>query len=290
MLPVELRKFVQDLLTERSGNQVLIETVSHVGGGSINQATVLKTTCGPYFLKYNSASLYPNMFVLEERGLQRLHDTGEVHVPQIISPGEIGEFSFLLLEYVDSAAPGKTFWEDFGSSLANMHKHTSDQFGLDHDNYIGSLKQSNNIHSSWASFFIEERLEPQVQMANLSPDVEKMFNKLYTRLDEIVPAEVPALLHGDLWSGNYMTSARGEPTLIDPAVYYGHREMDIGMTKLFGGFDERFYASYNAVFPMESGWESRMDICNLYPLMVHVNLFGGSYLSQVNVILDKFTA
>jgi fructosamine-3-kinase len=290
MLPVELRKFVQDLLTERSGNQVLIETVSHVGGGSINQATVLKTTCGPYFLKYNSASLYPNMFVLEERGLQRLHDTGEVHVPQIISPGEIGEFSFLLLEYVDSAVPGKTFWEDFGSSLANMHKHTSDQFGLDHDNYIGSLKQSNNIHSSWASFFIEERLEPQVQMANLSPDVEKMFNKLYTRLDEIVPAEVPALLHGDLWSGNYMTSARGEPTLIDPAVYYGHREMDIGMTKLFGGFDERFYTSYNAVFPMESGWESRMDICNLYPLMVHVNLFGGAYLSQVNAILDKFTA
>jgi len=290
MLPVGLREYVEDLLTERSGNQVLIEAVSPVGGGSINQTTALKTTSGPYFLKYNSASLYPNMFVLEERGLKRLHETGEIHIPQIISSGEIGEFSFLLLEYIDSAVTGKTFWEDFGSSLANMHKHTSDQFGLDHDNYIGSLKQSNTNHPSWVSFFIEERLEPQVHMANLSPDTQKMFNKLYAKLDEIVPAEAPALLHGDLWSGNYMTSTRGEPILIDPAVYYGHREMDIGMTKLFGGFAQAFYSGYDATFPLEPGWEIRVDICNLYPLMVHVNLFGGSYLSKVKAILNKFTA
>ena len=127
-------------------------------------------------------------------------------------------------------------------------------------------------------------------MASLPSDIKKMFSKLYYRLEDIVPSESPALLHGDLWSGNYMTSARGEPTLIDPAVYYGHREMDIGMTKLFGGFAEPFYSAYNSVFPMESGWEARVDLCNLYPLMVHVNLFGGSYLSQVNSILNKFTA
>ena len=290
MLPDSLKEFAQDLLTEKEGHSVTIQTITPVGGGSINQAAKLQTTHGSYFLKYNSASLYRNMFALEERGLELLHSADEIYVPQIISSGEVGEFGFLLLEFVDSVLPNKTFWEDFGMSLAKLHKHTASEFGLNHDNYIGSLKQSNSKCRSWVPFFIEERLEPQVQMASLPSDIKKMFSKLYDRLEDIVPSESPALLHGDLWSGNYMTSARGEPTLIDPAVYYGHREMDIGMTKLFGGFAEPFYSAYNSVFPMESGWEARVDLCNLYPLMVHVNLFGGSYLSQVNSILNKFTA
>ena len=122
----------------------------------------------------------------------------------------------------------------------------------------------------------------------LDKSMHNKFNSLFGLLPSIFPQEPPALLHGDLWNGNYMISGDGKPAIIDPAVYYGHREMDLGMTMLFGGFDTRFYNSYNATYPMEQGWELRLDICNLYPLLVHVNLFGGGYINQVKSILDKF--
>jgi fructosamine-3-kinase len=123
---------------------------------------------------------------------------------------------------------------------------------------------------------------------SMGRDTVQAFERFYNRLDEIFPVERPSLVHGDLWGGNYMSSETGEPVLIDPAVYYGHREMDIGMSRLFGGFAARFYDIYNGVFPLEPGWEERMDYCNIYPLMVHVNLFGGGYLQSVIRILKGF--
>ncbi|MFZ1692867.1 MAG: fructosamine kinase family protein, partial [Flavobacteriales bacterium] len=160
------------------------------------------------------------------------------------------------------------------------------------DNYIGSLKQVNTPAADWPSFFIHQRLEPQLRMARDAKRVEAgmafRFERLFAKLDQLITVEPPALLHGDLWSGNFICDANAQPVLIDPAVYYGHREMDIAMTKLFGGFDSGFYAAYNDAWPMERGWEERMDLCNLYPLLVHVNLFGGGYAAQVEAALRRF--
>ena len=200
--------------------------------------------------------------------------------------------SFLILKYIKSGIKTPTFWYDFGKQLANLHKHTVNFFGLDYNNYIGSLIQRNNKHSSWTEFFINERLSYQVKMARDNKRVDKdtisSFDRFYNRMDSIFPVEPPALLHGDLWSGNYMVNENGQPVIIDPAVYYGHREMDLGMSQLFGGFDNQFYTSYHNHFPLENGWKERLQFCNLYPLMVHVNLFGGTYLNSVKEILRKF--
>ena len=180
----------------------------------------------------------------------------------------------------------------FGKQLAQLHQNTNTSFGLEESNYIGSLLQQNNLHNNWIDFFINERLKPQIKLARDNGKIDlstiTKFERLYTKLDEIFPEEPPALLHGDLWSGNFMVDEKGGPVIIDPAVYFGHREMDIAMTKLFGGFNQQLYQSYNEHFPLEKGWEQRVDICNLYPLMVHVNLFGGGYLEQVKSILNKF--
>jgi fructosamine-3-kinase len=196
------------------------------------------------------------------------------------------------MEFIKSSDRKKDFWMAFGQRLAGLHRHTNEKFGLDHDNFIGSLPQKNNFHDEWPSFFIEERLEVQIRLAKdhslLSKTDIQNFEYLFNQLNQIFPDEPPALIHGDLWSGNFMVDEKGEPCIIDPAVYYGHREMDIAMSRLFGGFDRLFYESYNREFPMEPGWEERMDICNLYPLMVHVNLFGEGYLGSVRRIIGRF--
>jgi len=195
-------------------------------------------------------------------------------------------------ENINSSATNKTFWTDFGHQLASMHSISNDQFGFDEDNYIGSLHQSNTRHSDWISFFVEERLEKQVCLAYENKRIDKLlirsFEHLYGKLGRLFPAEDPALIHGDLWSGNYMVDSEGAPCLIDPAVHYGHREVELSFTKLFGGFDSSMYMAYNEVFPLENGFDERVDLYNLYPLMVHVNIFGGSYLRSVQSILKKF--
>ena len=164
-------------------------------------------------------------------------------------------------------------------------------FGLDHDNYIGSLAQSNKKHADWISFFMEERIRPQLKLAMdkklIDEGTVKQFDKLFDHFDRLIPKEKPALLHGDLWNGNFLVSDSSRAALIDPAVYFGHREMDLAMTTLFGGFDSEFYRAYDEVFPLEKGFEKRVDIHNLYPLLVHVNLFGGGYVRQVKAVLNN---
>ena len=266
--------------------------VSPVGGGDINEAYRLTTTAGLFFVKKNSASLYPQMFQKEALGLEELAHTDEIPVPEIVLSAEIYDDAFLVLKYIESANKSHDFWDDFGKRLANLHKHSADQFGLDHSNYIGSLYQSNNQHNTWTEFYREERLEPQVKLARnngkAGRDIVLAFDRFYNKLDELFPKEAPSLVHGDLWGGNFMVNEQGKAVIIDPAVYYGHREMDIGMSRLFGGFSDDFYTAYNRQYPLEKGWRKRTDYCNLYPLMVHVNLFGGGYLGSVKSILKKF--
>jgi len=288
MISAQLKDNLLSILNAKHKQQVSIINTSSIGGGCINNAAKVETNIGDFFIKWNEAKKYPGMFESEAQGLELLRTAGEIHIPEVIAHDEIHDTAFLLLEFVEPGKTASDFWENFGCSLAKLHKDTSELFGLDHDNYIGSLPQSNKQHDNWIDFFILERLEPQIRMAGISGGISKKFNCLFNVLGEIFPDEPPALLHGDLWSGNYTTAPNGKACIIDPAVYYGHREMDIAMTRLFGGFSEQFYDAYNAEHPLENGWEDRLDICNLYPLMVHVNLFGGGYLSQVQHILRKW--
>ena len=266
--------------------------INNVGGGCINQTYSIKTNDGKIFVKTNSASRYPGMFEAEARGLGLLAGAGELAVPKVIGSGSADGNAFLVLEFIESGFKSNDFWENFGRGLARLHKVKSEYYGLDHDNYIGSLPQANNQTKSWEEFFVSQRLEPQIKLARQSRLIptatEQSFSKLFNHLDEFFPKEKPALLHGDLWGGNYMTGPNGETVIIDPAVYFGHRYMDLGMSKLFGGFSEAFYRFYHDEFPLEGNWHQGVEVANLYPLMVHVNLFGSGYLSSVNQTLKRF--
>lgn len=279
-------------LSAHMGRQVDIEEAFSVGGGSINDAWRLETDAGRFFLKTNSADRFPSLFEAEADGLHRLHEAGPLKAPEVIAHGEDHDDSFLLLEWVEGGPCSATFWVDFGRGLAQLHRNSGPHFGLERDNYIGSLKQVNTSAADWPSFFIHQRLEPQLKLARDRRRVEAgmafRFERLFHRLDTLFPAEPPALLHGDLWSGNLLCDNENRPVLIDPAVYYGHREMDLAMTRLFGGFDPELYTAYHAEWPLEQGWQERVDLCNLYPLMVHVNLFGGGYVAQVEGVLKRF--
>jgi protein-ribulosamine 3-kinase len=232
------------------------------------------------------------MFEMEARGLSILHSANAIKIPEVIVTGDADGISYLVLEFIDPGTRRSDFWKDFGRKLAALHRHSSGSFGLDHDNYIGSLQQSNLQRKTWIEFFITERLEKQIELANnlgsISNLIIQQFHNVFKRLPDLIPVEKPSLVHGDLWNGNYIVAEDGSACLIDPAVYYGHREMDLAMMRLFGGFGHELYEAYNEVFPLENGFESRIDIHNLYPLMVHVNLFGESYLSQVKAILSRF--
>ena len=263
-----------------------------VSGGSINIAYELQTSGGKYFLKVNHKALYPGMFAAEAKGLLLLSQTNTVKVPVIVLQGDAGIESFLLLAWVDAKRGSPQATQNLGAQLAQVHSNTAAEFGLDHNNYIGSLQQSNKKHAKWSDFFIQERLQPMVSLAIDKRLLEYAdagdFEKLYAKLPELFEEEAPALLHGDLWSGNYLTTPTGEPYLIDPAVYYGHREVDLAMTTLFGGFSNEFYTDYNEAFPLAKGWQQRTDLWNLYPLLVHLNLFGAGYLGRVRDALNSY--
>lgn len=292
MIPKEIKNLVNQKLAKIFDQSVEIKKEKPLGGGDINSAYKISTNAGDFFLKYNYADRFPRMFETEARGLKLLAGAGEITVPNVRFYDETDNYAFLVLDYIESSKKVKNYWQVFGKELAMLHKHEGEKFGLDHDNYIGSLHQSNKPKNTWREFFVEERLMKQVELARksgmLPKNVQKSFESLFLRIDEIFPEEPPHLIHGDLWSGNFMTGNDGKACIIDPAVYYGHREMDLGMSKLFGGFAPEFYDSYHETFPLASGWEDRLDICNLYPLMVHVNLFGGSYLASVESILKRF--
>lgn len=288
--------FLSHILSELEktmGQAVEIQNISPEFGGSINESFKLETAQGLFFLKRNEAENLPHLFEREAHGLNLLRAASTFKVPAVVLCGKFKSTSYLLLEYVEKGLPKPFFWQHFGNALAAQHKHTNEKFGLEHDNYIGSLYQSNVQKDNWVDFFANERLVPLVSMAHEKGKIDlntvKAFEKLCFKLPEIFPAEPPALLHGDLWSGNYLCTINSEPCIYDPAVYYGHREMDIAMMQLFGGFHSDCLKAYQENYPLESGWKQRVDICNLYPLLVHVLLFGGSYIKQVKNIVLPFS-
>ncbi|MEM7036432.1 MAG: fructosamine kinase family protein, partial [Bacteroidota bacterium] len=187
-------------------------------------------------------------------------------------------------------APG--FWTTFGHSLAALHRHSAPTFGLDHPNFIGRLPQSNDQRTDFPTFFAECRLQPQARMARdaglLDRDTLRRLEAFYPLLPDLLPDEPPALLHGDLWSGNFMSANGGQPYIFDPAVHYGHREAELAFSRMFGGFDAEFYAAYQDAWPLQPGWQARIAIFNLYPLAVHLNLFGAYYLREIQSTLKKY--
>ncbi len=240
----------------------------------------------------NNAFHYPGMFVKEANGLDALRNNFSLSVPAIIKCGVVEQQQYLLLEWMEAGRSKSNFWENFGAALATMHQQTQPYYGWREDNFIGSLVQYNNKHSAWPMFFSECRIMPLVQLlfnngSFTKQDVSntELFGK---KVDQLFPHEHPSLLHGDLWSGNFMITATGDAAIYDPAVYYGHREMDIGMTKLFGGFDQRFYDAYNEVYPLEKNWLQRLPLTQLYPLLVHAVLFGGHYITTAREIMNRF--
>ncbi|HAS42480.1 MAG TPA: ketosamine-3-kinase [Microscillaceae bacterium] len=279
--------FFERALFQSLGKSVSIDEYMALGGGSINQAVALNTSEGQFFIKYNE--LAPkDMFALEAQGLQTLREAEEIHIPEVLGVGE----DFLLLEFIAGRRTKNNYWEDFGQSLARLHRHTNACFGLEHNNYIGRLEQINDSLENGIDFFIEKRLKIQAGKAfyegYLSAAMLRQFDQLYAKLPGLIPNEKPALLHGDLWSGNVMSNHLGLVALIDPAVYYGLRETEIAFTHMFGGFHQRFYEAYQEAFLLEPGFDNRKDIYNLYPLLVHVNLFGQGYVSGVQRTLNKY--
>jgi len=270
----------------------VITRFAPANGGCINKGGTCIVRGDAFFLKWNERKTYPDMFATEATGLRMLARATSLHVPRVIHHGESGAFQFLLLENIVEGKRKESYWRELGAGLAELHQVSADQFGLDHDNYIGSLRQLNAQRSSWLEFFIQLRLREQLKLAHnagrinsaLSGKIEILLGKLGGLLVE----EPPSLLHGDLWGGNLMTNSNGRPVLIDPAVYYGNREADLAMTSLFGGFDKSYLEQYHEAFPLLPGYEDRLDLYNLYPLLVHVNLFGGGYAGQVNAIVSRF--
>jgi protein-ribulosamine 3-kinase len=291
MIPPEIRDSLSGFFFQ-SDTEFLIHSSSPLSGGSINRVFRLDTSSGHYCLKYNHREAFPGMFEKERMGLDILREAGSIRVPGVIHTGLTDTYSYILLEYIRAEKTLPSFMADFGMSLARLHRHTAAEFGLDHDNYMGSMVQHNDRHRDWTEFFVTERLERQLKDARdshyFTPVDIACFQRMYGRLDDIFPKEKPSLIHGDLWNGNYIVSETGRACLIDPAVYYGHREADIAMTTLFGGFSGDFYSAYDGEFRMEKGWRERLDIYNLYPLLIHLNLFGEGYLGSIVRIIRRF--
>ncbi|GAB3932860.1 fructosamine kinase family protein [Larkinella terrae] len=283
--------FFEGLLFQTLGRSVEVLEARFLMGGNVSTAAQVFSSEGLFFVKWNPDESI-DMFEWEARGLDLLRSTEAVYIPEVIGYGKYRDKTYLVLEYIDPVVAKPTYWESFGQSLALLHSHTQSKYGLSFDNYIGSLPQSNTLTDNGITFYIEQRLQPLAGMAYykglISKTLYDKFQKLYLRLPDLLPVERPALLHGDLWSGNVMVNEQGDATLIDPAVYYGLREAELAFTTLFGGFDERFYDAYDEAFPMEDGFQERVPIYNLYPLLVHLNLFGTGYLSGIERVLNRF--
>jgi len=292
MLPENLKNDVIAKLSNRFG-YIEYDGFSFTSGGCINNTGRIKTSRGDFFIKWNQTDSFPEMFKHEFEGLMKLLETKAIKIPEPYFHGEAGPHSYLLTEYIAGALRMPDYWQQLGGQLADLHKNTWKWFGFENDNYIGSLPQKNSKEDTWSNFFIQRRLEAQLQFAlhsgKLNTNHQQNFEKLYKEIPSICnDKEPPALIHGDLWSGNLMTGVIGEPVLIDPSVYFGNREIEIAFTTLFGGFDSDFYESYQDAWPLEPGFDQRRNIYNLYPLLVHVNLFGGGYISQVEHIISRF--
>jgi len=264
--------------------------VARVSGGDINDAFRVTLLDGRVVFVKTNRHAPASMFRAEAQGLAWLAEAHAVLVPKVLAVSDDPQAPCLVLEYLAASRRQQNFDEQLGLGLAALHRFGAARFGLDHDNFIGSLPQTNGEMEEWPAFYRERRLMPQVAQAaqHLGSGILRRFERLFARMAELVgAAEPPARLHGDLWGGNLHAGNDGAPCLIDPAVYGGHREVDLAMMRLFGGFSERVFDAYREAFPLQAGFEERVPLYQLYPLLVHVNLFGGGYVGSVEQVLRR---
>lgn len=279
-------------LREECDFGVMPKFIRLLHGGDINSVFLIEADKQYWVVKQNTATQFPEMLEKEFRAMVFLRDNSPLYYPKMRQHFLSGDQQFLVMEYVEEGDNRTVAQQRLGEGLAQQHRITNATFGWQEDNYIGSLQQINSYKENWSEFYAENRLLFQTKIAFdsrlLSSQDLKQIEKLCQRLQEIIPEENPALLHGDLWGGNYFISTQNKPVLYDPAIYFGHREMDIAMTKLFGGFSKEFYTAYQEEFPLKKGWEERIPLFQLYPYLVHLNLFGSGYLGSIRSVLRKF--
>lgn len=256
-----------------------------LGGGDINAAWSVTLADGRRAFVKSNRRAPAGMFSAEARGLAWLAAAGALRVPGVLAIRDEAP-AFLALELLTPGRRVRGFDDRLGRGLAALHRAHPTGFGLDHDNYIGRLPQRNEPRPTWAELYRDMRIAPQVRLATDAGQIDgalrRDLDRVMARLDSLVgPPEPPCRLHGDLWGGNLHVDDAGEPCLIDPAVYGGHRETDLAMMRLFGGFSARVFAAYDEAFPLAPGHLERVSLHQLYPLLVHVNLFGGGYAGQV---------
>lgn len=286
---------IRDLLETVYPQPVCIESSRSIGGGCINQTLALTLSNGEkVFLKYNERPP-TGMFEKEALGLDLMRQAENgPRIPKVIALPNDHNPTFLILEYIEPGTPDDGYYERFGQALASMHRTTQNHYGLDHNNFIGSTEQINTLETDGLLFFREHRLGFQQKLAReqglLPVATDKKIDRLRNQLDQHLDLsnEQPALVHGDLWSGNTFSDNAQRSCLVDPAVHYGLRETDLAMTELFGRLPQSFYDAYREAFPLNPGYEERKQIYNLYHLLNHLNLFGGSYLSSVESTVNNF--
>lgn len=268
---------------------------SRVTGGDINDAYRLDLSDRRrVFVKLNAAAP-AGLFDAEVHGLSLLRATSALPIPEVLAVGSCAGSAYLALEWIEvSHSPSPRADERLGRGLAALHRHVASGFGLERDNYIGRLPQANRRYDNFRDFFAEQRLIPQFRLAQrfglFDARIGAQFERLIEQLERFLgDPEPPATLHGDLWSGNVLFDVSGAPWLIDPAVYGGHREIDLAMMRLFGGFSSRVFHAYEEVFPLGAGHRERVPLMQLYPLLVHVNLFGGGYVASARRVIEQYT-
>jgi len=313
-LSPSLMEQVHHALRRHAGTAIRLVRAVPVGGGSINQAWRLETTAGTFFLKCKEAAP-AGFFSCEADGLRRLRQAG-ADVPEVVAVADVPDraavadrdeaegpeavddgspVAFLLLEWLPPGTWTPARMRDLGRQLAAVHRVTAKAYGLPVDNFIGLLPQSNRPVADWCAFFRERRLGAQYEIALRtgciapgSPRAKGMA-KLLARLDRWLPAQPPiSLLHGDLWYGNVLPAADGRNCFLDPAVYAGHREVDVAFSEYFGGFSRPFYEGYEEAYPLDPGYEERRPLYQLYYILVHLNLFGEAYGPAVDAVLRRY--
>ncbi len=273
---------ISENITKHTGEKFEVKNHRSVGGGCINQGYKLEGVNKTYFVKLNQANQV-EMFAAEALGLQQIHAINTIRVPQPICYGISGNNSYLVLEWLELSRGNNQSWEEMGRKLAKLHRESKgSQFGWEINNTIGSTPQINTWCDNWADFFAEHRIGYQLRLANRRggnfPQPEKVVEVVRQILADTNPQ--PSLVHGDLWSGNAACTIDNEPVIIDPATYYGDREVDLAMTELFGGFPAAFYRGYNQEWQLDHGYQQRKTLYNLYHILNHFNLFGYGYASQ----------
>jgi protein-ribulosamine 3-kinase len=281
-------------ITGQTGSDCAPEPESAVSGGSIHRC--YRWRCGDSLLFVKvAAGTGGAALAAEAAGLEALAGAQAVRVPRVLARGAAGCSAFLALEWIESRPAGREAERRLGERLAAQHRVTGATFGFAADNFIGRTPQPNGWLSDWTEFFRERRLRQQLALATQSGFadlLERPGARLLESVGALLAGHRPqaSLLHGDLWAGNWLADPHQEPVIFDPAVYYGDREADLAMTRLFGGFGRAFHDAYQAEAPLPAGHAVRAELYNLYHVLNHANLFGGGYARQARATIDRLLA